>query len=952
MRGKPWEIMNNIFIKKGYILFNSAIFLWATLLGFISFAQAADKDRQLYQIGSPYIKYFSDRALDTLSGFNGLTRSFQLYLGGNTPEDEALINYGASNYDQTIMGKISLAGGSTTILDTYVDYFNRLSEAINPVFNCNGSYYDANGNPLLYGPYRIIRILGRDVPGWWNTWDWIVDTGAAPCIIIYALDGFQETQKTAYKDLAVLLGDYILKLQDTDGGIRYGPKGMYHYPEGASDFYWKLKSTEQNERILYALEAIFTVTKEAKYTQAIAQLKSWLKSMYDLSVHLFRTSATFDGTNWEKSDFGEVATDVTALAPVEVMFEDSFFGATPQDRYTEIDAMFGAIESRTAFLNGYGKPVFYRFSVSQVPDPQKGDYGSVEMSSQMALAYLKTAQIYSAKTETTRADAYLLKYATLIELLDNYFVVPADDIKARVAPYASYYLDRSVAGNVPTGTGYYTYDCQAALASVYFAFAKAGYDPCQLGGGSASLSTLNLSDVPWYQNTAYNSTGAASAQMILNYIREGAAQPLLTQTQVYEYARLPNFSGSDLNPDEIDKALGHFDPYDYLISNWSNGYDSRSDGNPYKGYNFTVDKYDPSSNPNAISQYMRDICHWMAYTVTKEDWWKDGPLVARPNTPAVVPIYGTYNHWVTIKGFSASVNPCPDPHHNPFNVPDFTVYGFWIKDPLVDGIGKDTYKTADECRINYFLPLATGDKYQGMFIQVAEPAPISSKASIKIERPHNDIANLQFAGIQIQGGAINYSLIKGLKSLSAVKKQSWKDVVDARLLLDREAVAAFSNTIKGQAVYVRNPVKKNADFYLLPFGKNTRPGSFLVSGVVMLDAYDGHFKEAAWTKKPEVLLQVDRSQAVYLTRAYILNDYYNKIRLLLRMPAKKSLVERANLYRKYVAMLYYLDKAKLELSWQANGYSPSPYKPYWKIDASGYVWVVTQDKKVIPVQSW
>ena len=70
------------------------------------------------------------------------------------------------------------------------------------------------------------------------------------------------------------------------------------------------------------------------------------------------------------------------------------------------------------------------------------------------------------------------------------------------------------------------------------------------------------------------------------------------------------------------------------------------------------------------------------------------------------------------------------------------------------------------------------------------------------------------------------------------------------------------------------------------------------------------------------------------------------------MPAKKSLVERANLYRKYVAMLYYLDKAKLELSWQANGYSPSPYKPYWKIDASGYVWVVTQDKKVIPVQSW
>ncbi len=885
-------------------------------------SHAQDNNQRLYQTALPYIKYFTDRALDNTSGFQGLSRSFQIYLGGQTAIEETYINYGAASYDQSILARISLNGGITTILDTYVYYFkSQLSDLNNPLFNTNGNYYDGSATPLKNGLYRIIRILGRNESNWWSTWDWIVDTGASACLIIDSSQAYQQTQNVDYKDLAILLGDYVLKLQDTDGGIRYGPRGMYHDPELYSDFYWNLKSTEQNERALCAFDALYQITQDTKYSQAVNQIKNWLKGMYDTSVHLYSSAATFTNGAWGKSDFSYVATDVMAFAPLDMMFQDAYFGSTQQQRDAEVDAMFAAIESRTAFLNTEGKPIFFRFSVSQT-----GDYGSVEMSSQMALAYLRAAQIHASNGNQTKCQEYLNKYNALVSSLDNFFITPADDPNAKVAPYASY-LNGTVAGRVPTGTGYYTYNCQAALASAYYAFAKSGYDPTKLGGGSGipnTATTLNMIEMPWYQNTAYNSTGAAVAQMILNYIRIGATASLLDQNTIYQYARSPNTFGPDLTADEMDKALGHFDPYDSLVSNWSDTYDNLADGNPYQGYNYTVDTYDPALNQNAFNDYMRDICHWMAYTVTKEEWWGNGELVARPNTPAAVPIYGTYNHWVAVKGYAASSNPCPDPRINPFNTPDFTVYGLWVKDPKVDGMGKETYKTAAECKTTYFKPVSASDAYNGKFVQIAEPPQYLSHVNVKIIKPAVDFANLEFIGVGNLSGRI---------SKTYIKKRGWQDIVDPYLLSDKTAQKAFNGARPGKPILVKRFDKTFSNYYLVPFGKPSRYGVFLVSGVIILDAQDGHFKEASWTQTPEKFLNVDKAQAIRLIQSYVLSDYQGE---------KHS----RNQYIDYCKLLTFINNASAELIWQPNSYSSSPYKPYWKINTNGYIWYVTQEGNV------
>jgi len=451
----------------------------------------------------------------------------------------------------------------------------------------------------------------------------------------------------------------------------------------------------------------------------------------------------------------------------------------------------------------------------------------------------------------------------------------------------------------------------------YIATLSGGYD-------FNSYWKLNL-DLPWYANAApYNSTGAATAQMILNYIRLGAGATTLTQNEIYAYAKNPGPYTGELNPDQIDKALGHFDPYDSLVSNWADRYDTLPGGNPYQGYNYTVDSYDPNADPEAQNKYMRDICHWMAYPVTKEDWWQDGELVARPNTPAALPIYGTYDHWVVAKGYAASLNPSPRPHENPWEAPNFIVFGFWLKDPLVSGIGEETYKTAAECASTYFLPLSTSDAYNGKYVQVAEPPLKLSEAKIEIPSP-------EASGLTIRESEVA-ALSVGVKKLQTKnKKRTWREMVEPHLLTDKKAVAAFEGAQMGKSILVHRLDNSGADYCLVPFEKKVRGRSYLTSAVLVLDAEKGYFKEASWTDKPQQFLPISKAEALLLLRRQLLN-------ILRYNHGTKS---------KYFRLLQDLRYAKVELVWEPNKYSSSVYSPYWKIEVNGAACFVTQRGKVI-----
>ena len=78
-------------------------------------------------------------------------------------------------------------------------------------------------------------------------------------------------------------------------------------------------------------------------------------------------------------------------------------------------------------------------------------------------------------------------------------------------------------------------------------------------------------------------------------------------------------------------------------------------------------------------------------------------------------------HWVALNGYAVSEDPAPNLHQNPWYIPDFNIYGFWLTDPAQDGIGQHVYVTAAEAQTTYFLPMDTNDTYDGKYLQVAEP---------------------------------------------------------------------------------------------------------------------------------------------------------------------------------------------------------------------------------------
>jgi len=269
---------------------------------------------------------------------------------------------------------------------------------------------------------------------------------------------------------------------------------------------------------------------------------------------------------------------------------------------------------------------------------------------------------------------------------------------------------------------------------------------------------LHQTGMPSYLTTTYYS-GAAVAEMILDYVRKdvNASDNDVEQSQLYKVGGGDNTN--DFNAFAMDQVLGKYDPYDYTITSPYNNWDSRPDGNPYQGYNYTVDSYD------TVGEYMTEIVHWMSWPVTQTAWFLlAGDYVAEPRTPAALPIladtdYGTndYTHWVAVNGYAVSDDPTPDPY-DPWTVQSFTVYGFWLTDPIETGIGQHVYVTAAEAQTTYFKKISSGDAYNGKYVQVAEPpamppeepkammamtvASVEEEPEVKIAEPVADPENL------------------------------------------------------------------------------------------------------------------------------------------------------------------------------------------------------------------
>ena len=401
-----------------------------------------------------YFSFFDENAHES----TGLSSS---YYGGST----SVAKYGASTYDMSLRAIGSPLGSK--IISTYANNITRANGGRSPQTQVRD--YLPSG-----GVVNIARIKNFEEESWWQRWPFDVRGGENAWIGMAALHNYQKEKKPKFLEFAKGRAEFLIQMQDSDGGLRFGPKGQWH-ESGDQNFYWNIKSTENNESALYFFDMLYAVTKDERYKKTADKIYTWLvEKMYDKKNNVFARGASYRNGAWQRDGVEKFATDTTSWAPFERMLEDSHFGATKADRLQRFESMMRETEKLTGvFKNGSLK------GVSFSPSSKEQDVISIEWSSQFALRYLKLSRAYASLNNKEKANEYQTKYKNLIVELGRHFKKEKDSL---IAPYAVYVDDRP-AEQVPTGHGWSTPEGSAAVASTYYAFAVSGFDPLLLDGG-------------------------------------------------------------------------------------------------------------------------------------------------------------------------------------------------------------------------------------------------------------------------------------------------------------------------------------------------------------------------------------------------------------------------------------------------------------------------------------
>lgn len=326
--------------------------------------------------------------------------------------------------------------------------------------------------------------------------------------------------------------------------------------------------------------------------------------------------------------------------------------------------------------------------------------------------------------------------------------------------------------------------------------------------------------------------GPAVAQMTLNYIWWNSSTdpepPMTFGDQSLLYA-----SGieNNSNPD-----LTFFD----LQGMWNTiQYNKPMPYSEY-GYNF-LKRHNVDQN-----EMLKQICQWINYTVGTVGGHKPGyPL----HVPSIVPAYGDYTNWMVIRGIHTDKYAYPMPD-------ELTIYGFWMNDPypvIFGGIGENSYKDIFTFVNDYYQSMTTGN-YIGEYLAVLEPPESTENCEL-----HMIGSPTQFN--TMQSNILRYvRMVKNVPEPIRKMTDQWiiqaaiNGVTEQLIPYDDGFTNLFDTTTPDSPLFVKNIV--GVDYYMVPF--NVEDGTVVV---VLIDAEDGHFKEASWVNDPVKYLPIMKGEA-------------------------------------------------------------------------------------------
>ncbi|MCG2704883.1 MAG: Ig-like domain-containing protein [Candidatus Omnitrophica bacterium] len=370
--------------------------------------------------------------------------------------------------------------------------------------------------------------------------------------------------------------------------------------------------------------------------------------------------------------------------------------------------------------------------------------------------------------------------------------------------------------------------------------------------------------VPYEINSLRLSSGAATSQIILDVMKQGApgspTQPK-TQDEIFSTGWNFNTAAHKLDP----SWLNELDAYgmdgaldDPTIDPWG----------ATSPYNFAVRTYSAGD----FNSYLRDIACWLGYPIPN-------PAVAK-HIPAAVPKYGFTLQpiwWVAVTGVAADANPYPTPAGR-------IIYGMWITDPEqgVNNIGADTYVVASSlgallqpAPVDYVSVVEPPEWATGT-IDLAPPSVNSSTSALveiaecfnsnpdSLEKHMVDSALVvdmdearPLVRYRVEGDLLN--LFKPTEATNS-PTLCWKEIISPMLLTDENFKKAIDGALARDFLYVKR-LDIDEEYLLIPFDKFTE-GKFLSYAALIVDKETGAFKEGSWVKEPTRYVQLSKQEAI------------------------------------------------------------------------------------------
>ncbi|MBD3350904.1 MAG: hypothetical protein GF364_05400 [Candidatus Lokiarchaeota archaeon] len=341
---------------------------------------------------------------------------------------------------------------------------------------------------------------------------------------------------------------------------------------------------------------------------------------------------------------------------------------------------------------------------------------------------------------------------------------------------------------------------------------------------------LNLDDFPIYdaEEPHREMCGPAVAQMTLNYIwwnqtKDPDEPPYLFDSQF------------DLYQNGVENNSNVSLPYLDTVGLWHIIQDNRPQ--PYSEYGYNFAKY---SNDN-LTETMKRICLWINYTIGTYGGYKPGhPL----HVPAMIPAYGDYSNWMAVRGIHTNKSCYPLQE-------DLSIFGFWINDPLPQGIGSNSYKSVTQWIDTYYKPMDTDDQYNNKYVAIVEPPQDLHEQDILLIKPKEQLNEIQKNVIQNYRGNKNMPLTLKKLCNTWIVQAAIYGLREELLPYDKDLSQLFDKTKPINPIFVQN--KNGRDYYIVSFGEIGAEFSSRISNisiVVLIDGYDGHFLEASWVNKP------------------------------------------------------------------------------------------------------